>query len=302
MISIRLPLLIALSCISTAAPAADVIEPTGEVERVATGFQFTEGPAWDGSTLFFTDIPATTINRLSPDGTVSPLTVDSKHTNGIIFAKGRMLACQMDGQVVEYDAANGKATILASEFEGKRFNAPNDLTIDAEGGIYFTDPLFRAPKPLPQGGQHVYYIPSPVNGESSDVLRVTKNLAAPNGIGLSPDGKQLYVCPSKQSEMLVYDVLAPGKLSEPKVFCDLKQPSGKSETGADGITLDVKGNVYITTHLGVQIYTPAGQFAGLVTFDEQPANVCFGGADWKTMYVTARTSLYRVTMPIAGHH
>lgn len=282
--------------------AADLIEPVGKVEKVASGFQFTEGPAWSGETLYFTDIPATTINQLQSDETIVAFTTDSKHSNGIVFAGGRMLACQMDGQVVQYDPASGKATVLADRFEGKRFNAPNDLTVDAEGGIYFTDPLFRAPMPLPQGGQYCYYIPNVPKGETAEVIRVTEDLAAPNGIGLSPDGKSLYVCPSRQSKMLVYEVLGPGKLSEPKTFCTLKQPAGQTDTGADGITLDVKGNVYITSDLGVQIFTPEGQFAGVVAFPEKPANVCFGGGDWKTMYVTARTSLYRVAMPIAGLH
>ena len=208
-----------------------------------------------------------------------------------------MLACQMDGQVVEYDFESTDVKVLASAYAGVRFNAPNDLTVDGEGGIYFTDPLFRAPTPLPQTVQTVYYIAP--NGR---VSRVTKDIAAPNGIGLSPDKDRLYVCPSRQAEMLVYDVLGPGKLAPAKVFCTLEQPEGKSGTGADGIALDVEGNVYITTHIGVQIYSPEGEQRGVVTFPQQPANVCFGGEKWKTMFVTARTGLYRVKMPIAGLH
>ena len=276
------------------------IKLVGEIELVQDGFAFTEGPAWEpkSGTLFFSDIPNTAIHRVQPDGTVVKWTGDSKHTNGILItAKGRMLGCQMDGQVVEYSLEDGSAKVLASQYGGKRFNAPNDLTVDGSGGIYFTDPLFRAPTPLPQTVQAVYYIAA-----DGQVSRVSEDLAAPNGIGLSPDGKQLYVCPSRQAEMLVYDLLGPGKLSAPKTFCSLKQPEGKSGTGADGITLDVEGNVYITTNLGVQIFSPRGRFLGLVSFEQQPANVCFGGPDWKTMYVTARTAVYRVKMPIAGLH
>ena len=213
----------------------------------------------------------------------------------MITSDGRMLACQMDGQVVAYDIKSGKAKILAGKHQGKRFNAPNDLVNDSSGGIYFTDPFFRAPTPLPQGVQAVYYIAA-----DGKVTRVTGDLAAPNGIGLSPDGTKLYVCPSRQAEMLVYDVLGPGELSGGKTFCRVKQPTGKDNTGADGITLDVNGNVYITTNLGVQIFSPAGSYLGLVTFPEQPANVTFGDDDRKTMYVTARKGLYRVKMPIAG--
>lgn len=285
--------------------AEDRIEPAGEVERVQDGFAFTEGPVWDErtQTLLFTDIPNTTIHRLSADGSISVFTDQSQHTNGLwITRDGKILGCQMDGQVVQYDRETAEAKVLAGQHQGKRFNAPNDLVVDAQGGIYFTDPLFRAPTPLPQEVQAVYYIAAADKSGRRSVTRVTGGLAAPNGIGLSPDGNKLYVCPSQQAEMLVYDVLGPGKLSEGKTFCSVQQPDGKSDTGADGITLDVQGNVYITTHLGVQIFSPAGKSLGLVAFPEQPANVCFGGDDWKTMYVTARAGLYRVKMPIAGLH
>ena len=273
------------------------ITPVGEIETVKTGFAFTEGPAWDPrGSLYFSDIPNATIHRLSEGDKLSTFTDDSKHTNGImVAADGRMLACQMDGQVVAYDVQSGQAKLLAGTYQGKRFNAPNDLVIDKEGGIYFTDPLFRAPQPLPQGVQAVYYIPA--DGETQ---RVTDDLAAPNGIGLSPDGKRLYVIPSQQAEMLVYDVTAPGQLSVGRTFCRLTQPPGMDGTGGDGMTVDVQGNVYITTRLGVEIFSPQGNQLGLVEFPEQPANVTFGGAEGTTLYVTARTGLYRVAMPIAG--
>lgn len=280
------------------ADAQETIQPIGKVTEVANGFAFTEGPAWDPEdhSLYFTDIPNTTIYKMDSDGTLSKFTTDSKHTNGLmITADGRLLGCQMDGQVVRYDKTTAKATVLADQFDGKRFNAPNDLVVDAAGGIYFTDPLFRAPTPLPQTLQAVYYI-----NQAGQVTRVTDAIAAPNGIGLSPDGKRLYVCPSQQSQMLVYDVSGPGKLGEQRTFCEVKQPDGKSNTGADGIVLDEKGNVYITTHLGVEIFSPAGKSIGLVTFPQQPANVTLGGKQGKTMYVTARTGLYQVEMPIAG--
>jgi gluconolactonase len=277
--------------------AQDMIKPVGKVQTVHTGFAFTEGPAWDPrGALYFTDIPNTTIHRLGTDDKLTAFTEDSGHANGLmIAADGRMLACQMDGQVVAYDVESGKSTVLAATYRGKRFNAPNDLVIDTLGGIYFTDPLFRAPQPLPQGVQAVYYISA-----AGDVTRVTGDIAAPNGIGLSPDGKQLYVIPSQQAEMLVYDVQGPGELSAGRTLCRLKQPPGKDNTGGDGMTMDVQGNLYITTNLGVEIVSPTGRHLGLVVFPEQPANVTFAGPNRTTMYVTARTGLYRVEMPIAG--
>ncbi|MGC6447930.1 MAG: SMP-30/gluconolactonase/LRE family protein [Rubripirellula sp.] len=277
--------------------AAEPIQPLGKVETVKTGFAFTEGPSWSVSgNLYFSDIPNATIHVVKPNGTVGVFTDDSKHTNGtLVDSKNRLLACQMDGQVVAYNTDNKKITILADSYDGKRFNAPNDLVIDADGGIYFTDPLFRAPNPLPQGIQAVYYIST-----SGKVTRVTDHIAAPNGIALSPDGKRLYVAPSHQAEMLVFDVLSAGNLGEERTFCTLTQPEGKNGTGGDGMVLDVEGNLYFTTHLGVEIFSPNGEKRGLVQFPEQPANVTFAGEDRKTMYVTARTGLYRVEMPISG--
>lgn len=293
--------------------SSEMIQPVGKIELVGSGFAFTEGPAWDPETqsLWFTDIPNASIHALRPDGSIRLVTNDSRHTNGLLMPiDGRVLGCQMDSAVVEYEATSHgtksveattlETKILASQFDGKRFNAPNDLIVAPEGGIYFTDPLFRAPKPLPQEIQAVYYL-----SQEGAVSRVTDDIAAPNGIGISIDGKHLYVCPSQQAEMLVYDIESPhtegsAKLTNKRVFCVVKQPPGKTATGADGITLDIKGNVYITTHLGVQIFSPTGKMLGLIEFPQQPSNVCFGGNDWKTLYATARTSVYAVEMPIPG--
>ena len=177
----------------------------------------------------------------------------------------------------------------------KEFGFRQPLVVDRDGGVYFTDPLFRAPEPLPQGIQAVYY-----RAADGTVSRVTGAIAAPNGVALSPDGKSLYIIPSMQAEMLVYPVTGPGKLGEGKTFCTLKQPEGKSGTGGDGMVVDVEGNLYITSQLGVQIFSPSGEYRGVVTTPEVPANVTFGGADRKTMYITARKGLYKVAMPIAG--
>jgi len=285
-------------CVAQQASDHGGVQPVGKVEEVKTGFTFTEGPAWSQQgSLFFTDIPNTKIHLLSEkSNALGTFTSDSGHANGILVdASNRILVCQMDGRVVQYDAKTAKYKVLADTYDGKRFNAPNDLIIDKVGGIYFTDPLFRAPQPLPQGIQAVYYI-----HPDGKVSRLTGDIAAPNGIGLSPDGKRLYVIPSRQAEMLVYDVTGPGKIANGRTLCRLRQPQGKDNTGGDGMAVDVEGNLYITTNLGVEIFSQAGKHLGLVAFPQQPANVTFGGADRKTMYVTARTGLYRVAMPIAG--
>jgi len=278
------------------------ISPVGLVELVRGDFQFLEGPAYDATsgTLYFSDIPANKIYTLDAQGKIGEFTDSSNHTNGIVAAtkgkfQGKLVACQMDGQIVAYDPKTKAVEVLADAYDGKRFNAPNDLVVDAAGGVYFTDPLFRAPDPLPQGIQTVYY-----RAADGTVTRVTEAIAAPNGVALSPDGKRLYVIPSQQAEMLVYNVTAPGKLDGGEVFCSLIQPEGKTGTGGDGMVVDVEGNLYITSNLGVQIFSPAGEFRGIVQTPQVPANVTFGDADSKTLYITARTGLYKVRMPIAG--
>lgn len=269
----------------------------GEVQLVQDGFQFTEGPAADDSgTVYFTDIPATSIFRINADGSVEKVVADSGHANGLMFDdSGRMLACQMDGRLVAYDPSDFSVTVLAAEYEGERFNAPNDLAIDSDGGVYFTDPLFRAPQPLPQGTMGVYYV-----AKDGTVSRVAEELPAPNGIGISPDGKTLYVIPSLSSEMLAYTIEGPGKISNRSVFCRLEQPEGQQDSGGDGMCLDEKGNLYITSALGVQVFDPQGKHLGTIRFPQQPANVAFGGPEGNTLYVTARTGVYKCQMPLKG--
>ena len=163
--------------------------------------------------------------------------------------------------------------MLADKYDGKRFNAPNDLVIDRAGGVYFTDPAFRAPKPLPQGKTAVYYLSA-----DGKVTRLIDDLPNPNGVILSPDEKTLYVIPSGQAEMMSYPVEGPGKIGKGKVFCTLKQPAKAKNSGGDGLTVDVKGNLYITSQLGLQVFDKDGKYLGTIKFPEQPANVTFGGA------------------------
>lgn len=271
--------------------------PTGPVKKLQEKLQFTEGPAYDGKGhLYFSDIPANRIYRVDGENKMEVFLEPSGHTNGLFFdGKGRLHACAMDGQIIRIDTAKKDVTVLAKEFEGKRFNAPNDLVIDAAGGIYFTDPRFRAPEPLPQP-EAVYYL-SP----EGKVTRLDEYKTACNGVILSPDEKTLYVIPSMQSEMVAYDVTAPGKVGNKRTFCTLKQAEGKSGGGGDGLTVDVHGNLYITSGLGLQVFSPAGKLLGVIACPEQPANVAFGGPENKTLMVTARTGLYAIPMEVAGH-
>jgi gluconolactonase len=276
------------------------IGPAGEVVKVQGGFQFLEGPASDGQgNLFFTDVAGNKIHRLGSDGSIVPFLDPSNHCNGLMFdGQGRLVACEMDGRLISIDVSTRKVAALADQYEGKRFNAPNDLVVDRSGGIYFTDPRFRAPMPLPQGVEGVYY-----RASDGKVTRLISGLPAPNGVILSVDEKTLYVIPSQQKEMMSYPVESPGKLGAGKVFCSLKQQEGTTGAGngGDGLTIDTQGNLYITSRLGIQVFDPEGKLLGIIEFPEQPANATFGGPDMKTLYVTARTSLYSVAMESRGH-
>jgi gluconolactonase len=274
------------------------IGPTGDVRKVHGGFQFTEGPAADGQgNLFLSDVAGNKLYQVDAKGALSVLLDPSNHTNGLMLnAAGRIVGCEMDGRLIEIDPATKKVTSLADGYEGKRFNAPNDLVIDKSGGVYFTDPHFRAPMPLPQGVKAFYY-----RDAAGKVTRLGEIENAPNGVILSPDEKTLYIIPSMQAEMLSYAVEAPGKLGPQKVFCTLKQAEGQTGGGGDGLTIDTKGNLYITSKLGVQVFDPAGKHLGVIEFPEQPANCTFAGPENRTLYVTARTSLYAVPMEAVGH-
>lgn len=302
MLSVALSVLsLGLACHGVSVRAGDPIPdigPKAPAVKLHGNLQFTEGPAADGQgNLYFSDIPANKIYKLGAKNELTVFLDPSNHTNGLMFnGAGRLVACEMDGRIVEIDVATKQVKALAPDYQGKRFNAPNDLVIDRSGGIYFTDPHFRAPMPLPQEKTAVYY-----RAADGKVARLIDDLKAPNGVILSPDEKTLYVIPSLQKEMMAYPVEGPGKLGAGRVFCSLKQPEGKDNTGGDGLTVDSKGNLYITSGLGLQVYSPKGQMLGVIELPEQPANCTFGGAGNKTLYVTARTSLYALEMQVAGH-
>lgn len=294
----------ALLILSTAALADDKqgsisgIGPKGEVTKVKGDFKFTEGPAADKKgNIYFSDIPANRVYRLESDGSTSIFREPSNHTNGSMFnAEGELVSCEMDGQLVVVSPDGKQARPFAAAYQGKRFNAPNDLVIDSADGVYFTDPHFSAPNPLPQGVTAVYYV-----GGSGLVKRLIDDLKAPNGVILSTDEKTLYVVPSGQAEVMAYPVESPGKLGDGKVYCQLKQPEGQQGRGGDGLTIDTKGNLYITSGLGLQVFDRDGKHLGIIEVPEVPANATFGGPDFKTLYITARTSLYKAEMEATGH-
>jgi len=287
------------TCLSAAEPKAiEGIGPVGSIQKVHGNFQFTEGPAADRKgNIYFTDVAGNKIYRHTSNGKLEVFLDPSGHCNGLMFNdSGMLFACQMDGKILKIDPESKKVTPLTAEHNGNRYNAPNDLVLDRNGGVYFTDPRFRAPMPFPQGKEAVYYTTA-----KGEVTRLIDDLPGPNGVILSPDEKTLYVIPTFQAEMMAYPVEGPGKLGKGKVFCTLQQPEGAEGTGGDGLTIDTQGNLYITSRLGLQVFNPEGKLLGIIEFPEQPSNATFGGKDNKTLFVTARTSLYSCEMKVPGH-
>ena len=267
---------------------SSVVAAGAKVEKLADGFKFTEGPAADAEgNVFFTDIPNNRIHKWSTGGVLSVYREDSGAANGLYFDKaGNLLACEGGRrQLVSIDP-QGKATVLANKYDDKKFNSPNDLWIDPKGGVYFTDPRYGNRDGMEQDGEHVYYL----TPDRKKLIRVIDNLIRPNGVLGTPDGKKLYVADAGGGTAYVYTIGADGMLSDRQFFAPV---------GSDGMTMDTKGNVYLTRGV-VFVYNPAGEEIEKIEPPEAPANVCFGGKDKKTLFITARTSLYSVRMRAKG--
>jgi gluconolactonase len=279
---------------------AELVPAGAEVRKVAGGFQFVEGPAYGPQGfLVFSDIPANRIVELLPDGTTRDFLNPSEGANGLEFdAGGRLHACQGGGRrVVRIEVTDGKAdgkkvTVLADAYDGKKLNSPNDLALDAAGGVYFTDPRYGGAEPVEQPVMGVYYISA-----EGKVTRVIDDLQRPNGILVSPNGKRLHVANPDRRELWRYDIEAPGKLAgKTLVFTGDPELDGG---GPDGMAHDVQGNIY-ATYKGIVIIDGEGKLVGRIPVPERPANCTLGGKDGKTLYITARTGLYAIDLKVAG--
>ena len=276
----------------------------GEVRQLHTGFQFTEGPAADAKgNTYFSDLRTEKVYRVSAEGELSTFLEDSLRTNGLFFhPDGRLFACQSgsqktpgaQSQIVAYDIASKKYQVIADACEGKSFHRVNDLVLDSNGGVYFSD--IGGSKKNP-GLSSVFYC-SP----DGKVTQLVSDVSRCNGVLLSPDEKTLYVLPSGQAQFLAYPVKSPGHIGPGRDFGALIQRENQPPSGGDGLTVDVQGNLYVTRPRAncIQVLSPEGDTRAVIPFPEGPANCTFGGLDRRTLYVTAKTSLYAVKMPIPG--
>ena len=282
----------------------------GDLRKLFDGFKFTEGVAPDREgNVYFTDLNNNRIHKVDADGKLSTFLEDTKGCNGLMVDGGRLLCAQRDeGRVISIDRVTKAITVVADKIEGTRFIGPNDLVVDKQGGVYFTDPRFPSTPPGGQEKQGVYY--APIDGA---VVRLADDLSRPNGILLSPDEKTLYVFPAGVPEMMAYPVLGPGKIGPGRVFCKLDQVEGKTPRGGDGAAMAKDGTLYITQPdlEAIQVVTPSGKTVGHIKLPGRPTNAKFGGKDLKTLFITLHVRdekntvteafLYALPMKTKGH-
>jgi gluconolactonase len=291
----------ALACIvlltlTSTASAQDsaVLAPGAKLEKLVGDFKFTEGPSSDNEgNVYFTDQPNDRILKWSTDGKLSTFLEPAGRSNGLCFDdRGRLWAAADElNELWVIDVPSGKHTVIASRYNDKLLNAPNDIWVRPDGGLYFTDPFYKRDYwkrgPKEQDQEAVYFLPP----ESKSLTRVTNDLEQPNGIIGTPDGKTLYVADIKANKTYAYDIQPDGSLTGKRLFCDL---------GSDGMTIDDAGNVYLTGK-GVTVFDKTGKQIEHIDVPEAwTANVCFGGKDMKTLFITASTGLYDMQMKTKG--
>jgi gluconolactonase len=268
---------------------------SGDPEMVATGFAFTEGPVWvpDGY-LLFSDIPGNRIHQYSPEGGVEIWREPSGNANGLTLDRQRrLIACEHGNRRVSRTEADGMVVTLADRYQGGRLNSPNDVVVSADGSIYFTDPPY---------GIEAQQREQPCNGlyrilPDSGLERLVEDFDRPNGLAFSPDETLLYVNDSPRRHVRVFDVRPDGALGRSRIIADMDHPQPGSP---DGMKIDVQGHLYVAGATGVWVFEPDGTHLGVIVTPERPSNCAWGDADAQTLYITARTSLYRIRTKVAG--
>jgi gluconolactonase len=277
------------------AQESPVIAENAELELISDQFSFTEGPAADADgNVYFTDQPNNKIWKYGTDGELSLFMEYAGRSNGLYFDHDGRLLAAADEESELWSISTGpekEVEVLLKDFEGRRFNGPNDIWVDPQGGIYFTDPYYqreyweRTEKEIEQ--ERVYYI----TPDKKEVVIVADDLVQPNGIIGAPDGKRLYVADIGDEKTYAYSIDADGQLSNKELF---------TEMGSDGMTLDSEGNLYLTGD-GVTVFDKRGeQIEHIKVPQEWSANVTFGGPDHQTLFITASTAFYKMTMKVKG--
>lgn len=273
-----------------------IIPAGAKIEKLAGDFKFTEGPVWipeKGGYLIFSDIPSNQLKKWSKDTGVTIFRQDSHNANGnTMDRKNRLVTAEHSSRRVSLTEKDGAIKTVVSESEGKKFNSPNDVVVKSDGTLWFTDPDYGLGNNKREvEGNYVYRF-EPKSGKTTVVV---KDFNKPNGLCFSPDQKKLYIADSgKPHHIRVFAVQKDGTLTNGKVFCVI------DHGGPDGIRCDADGRIWSSAGDGVHIFAPDGSLIGKILVPETPANLCFGGKDGKTVFITAQTSLYAIKTLVYG--
>jgi gluconolactonase len=269
---------------------------TKEAERLATGFVFTEGPLWhpDGF-YYFVDIRRSHLHRLTPGKEPELVRANTGEGNGTTFdLQGQLVICEGGNRRVTRWSGDGRSEVVVDRYEGKRLNRPNDVVCRSDGSLYFTDPGLRVPLPereVPYAG--VYRI------GPDGTMTLVADCEYPNGLAFSPDERVLYVANTRWTQYIhALELDAGGRLRRRRIFADMS--SDETEGVPDGMKVDVEGRVYCTGPGGTWVFAPDGSRLGIIRTPEVPANLAFGGPDLRTLFFTARTSIYTVRVKVPG--
>lgn len=284
-------LIVSLAC-AASAWAGPVVAPGAKLEKIAGNFIFTEGASCDADgNVYFTDQPNDRIMKYSVDGQLTEWMKPCGRSNGTkVDPKGNLLSCADEkNELWSIDVKTKQPTVLVKGYEGKLLNGPNDLWVRPDGGVYLTDPLYKRDYwkrgPMEQSGQHVYFL-SP---DHQKLTRVTTDLRQPNGIVGTRDGKTLYIADIGAGKTYAYDINPDGSLSNKRLFCSM---------GSDGMAIDEQGNVYLTGR-GVTVFDKSGQKIEQIPVPESwTGNLCFGGKDRQTLFITASKGFYSIKMQV----
>jgi gluconolactonase len=300
--AIGLILLLVAGTVGADDDSASVVAPGEKVQKLADGMKFTEGPVWlpAEKKLIFSDIPSSRLMQWRESDGLSVFRLSEQANGNILDLQGRLISCQHAARNVVRTEPDGRITVLADRFDGKRFNSPNDVAVRSDGTLWFTDPPWGLTGPHEIPGHWVFKL----DPETGKVEAVIKALAMPNGINFSPDERRLYVADTgghRRHPDPTFHKMPAG------IHCYEMSPDGQLgkklfsiPQGSDGMAVDVRGNLYATNGPAVQVYDADGKLLEQIKVPENPANVCFGGDDFKTLFITARTSLYSVRLKHPG--
>ncbi|MDE0297240.1 MAG: SMP-30/gluconolactonase/LRE family protein [Candidatus Poribacteria bacterium] len=280
----------------------NLVDANAQVEKLGTGCQFTEGPVWNSKQefLLFSDIPADQMKKWTAESGITDYRVPSGKSNGLTYdSQGRLIACEHANRRVSRTEVDGEVVTIASHYDGKRLNSPNDVVVKSDGGIYFTDPPYGLTAEFGALGekeldfQGVYRL-SP---DDDGLTLLVDDFDCPNGLCFAPEESVLYINDSSdRMHVRAFDVQPDGTIANGRIFAEIVGEGG----APDGMKTDQDGNVYVTGPGGVWIFDASGKRLGVINTPEGATNIGWGESDWKTLYIVAKTSLYRIRCKVAG--